>query len=109
MLALAEQLRGRGAGFRVLNLGGRDVATGTPMGSMLFTIMAALGQMELEIKHERITDSVTKRREAGRTSAAAGSRSPTGEHATCDSARIRLLVRTGDAQPRSAPLTSPAT
>lgn len=65
MLTLAEQLRGAGAGLRVLNLGGGDVDTGTPMGSMLFTITAALGQMEIEIKRERITDSVTKRRAAG--------------------------------------------
>ena len=34
------------------------------MGSMLFTVMAALAQMELEIKRERITDSVSKRRAA---------------------------------------------
>jgi DNA invertase Pin-like site-specific DNA recombinase len=42
------------------------VDTGTPMGSMVFTVMAALAQMELEIKRERITDSVAKRRAAGR-------------------------------------------
>ena len=40
MLAFAEELRGRGAGLRVLNLGGGNVDTSTPMGSMLFTIMA---------------------------------------------------------------------
>ena len=39
-------LRGRGAGLRVLNLGGGDVDTATPMGSMVFTVMAALAQME---------------------------------------------------------------
>ena len=51
MLAFAEGFRGRGAGLRVLNLGdGGDVDTATPMGSMLFTIMAALGQVEHEIK-----------------------------------------------------------
>jgi DNA invertase Pin-like site-specific DNA recombinase len=66
MLAFAEELRGRGAGLRVLNLGGGDVDTATPMGSMLFTIMAALAQMEHEIKRERVTDSISKRREAGR-------------------------------------------
>ncbi|KUP27004.1 MULTISPECIES: recombinase family protein [Kocuria] len=66
MLAFAEGLRGRGAGLRVLNLGGGDVDTATPMGSMVFTVMAALAQMELEIKRERITDSVAKRRAAGR-------------------------------------------
>ncbi len=66
MLAFAEQLRGRGAGLRVLNLGG-DVDTSTPMGSMVFTIMAALAQMEHEIKRERVTDSIAKRRAAGQS------------------------------------------
>lgn len=65
MLSLAEELRGRGVGIRVLNLGGGDVDTDTPMGSMVFTVMAALAQMEREIKRERITDSVAKRRAAG--------------------------------------------
>ena len=50
MLDFAKDLRGRGAGLCVLNLGGGDVDTATPMGSMPFTIMAALGQMEHEIK-----------------------------------------------------------
>ncbi|RFA18708.1 recombinase family protein [Subtercola boreus] len=66
MLALPDMLRGRGAGLRVLNLGGGNVDTGTPMGSMVFTVMAALAQMELDIKRERITDSVSKRRAAGK-------------------------------------------
>jgi DNA invertase Pin-like site-specific DNA recombinase len=65
MLVFADELRGRGAGLRVLNLGGGDVDTSTPMGSMLFTIMAALAQMEHEIKSERITDSISKRKAAG--------------------------------------------
>lgn len=66
MLACAEALRGKGSGLRALNLGGGDVDTATPMGSMVFTIVAALAQMELEIKRERITDSVAKRRTAGK-------------------------------------------
>lgn len=65
MLNLAEDLRGRGAALRVLNLGGGDVDTSTPMGSMVFTVMAALAQMELDIKKERVGDSVSKRRAAG--------------------------------------------
>ena len=64
MLGLAEDLRARGVNLRVLNLGGGNVDTGTPMGSMVFTVMAALAQMELEIKRERINDSVSKRRAA---------------------------------------------
>ncbi|WP_298590593.1 recombinase family protein [uncultured Kocuria sp.] len=66
MLAFAEALRSQGAGLRVLNLGGRDVDTATPMGSTVFTAMAALAQMELGIKRERITDSVSERRAAGK-------------------------------------------
>jgi DNA invertase Pin-like site-specific DNA recombinase len=65
MLAFADGLRSRSAGLRVLNLGGGDVDTSTPMGAMVFTVMSALAQMELDIKRERITDSVTKRRTAG--------------------------------------------
>ena len=65
MLGLSEQLRGRGINLRVLNLGGGNVDTATPMGSMVFTVMAALAQMELDIKRERVTDSVAKRRAAG--------------------------------------------
>jgi DNA invertase Pin-like site-specific DNA recombinase len=33
---------------------------------MLFTIMAALAQMEFEIKRERVVDSITKHRAAGK-------------------------------------------
>jgi DNA invertase Pin-like site-specific DNA recombinase len=74
MLTLADDLKIRGAALRVLNLGGANVDTSTPTGSMVFTVMAALAQMELEIKRERITDSVTKRRAAG---ADLGGRRPT--------------------------------
>lgn len=66
MLDFAQELRSRGAGLRVLNLGGGDVDTSTPMGSMLFTIMAASAQMEHDVKRERIVDSIGKRREAGK-------------------------------------------
>ena len=66
MLELATVLRERRIGLRVLNLGGGDVDTGTPMGGMVFTVMAALARMELDIKRERITDSVSKRRASGR-------------------------------------------
>jgi DNA invertase Pin-like site-specific DNA recombinase len=51
---------------RGLNLGGGDVDTATLMGSKIFTAMAVLTLMELEIKRERITDSVVKGRAAGK-------------------------------------------
>ena len=65
MLDLADRLRSLGVSLKVLNLGGDAVDTSTPVGSMLFTVMAALAQMELDIKRERINDSVSKRRAAG--------------------------------------------
>ena len=66
MLSLAAELRERGMNLNVLNLGGGRVDTATPMGGMTFTVMAALAQMELDIKRERIADSVSKRRAAGK-------------------------------------------
>jgi DNA invertase Pin-like site-specific DNA recombinase len=66
MVAFAAELRAKGAGLRVLNLGGGDVDTAIPMGSMLFTVMAALAQMEHEIKRERVHDSITRRRETAK-------------------------------------------
>ena len=66
MLSLAAELDARQVGLRVLNLGGVNVDTSTPMGAMLFTVTTALAQMELEIKRERIRDSVAKRRSAGK-------------------------------------------
>ncbi|MDJ0318658.1 recombinase family protein [Arthrobacter antibioticus] len=87
MLDLSKGFRERGIGLRVLNLGGGDVDTGTPMGSMVFTVMAALAQMELDIKRERITDSVTKRRAAGKD---LGGRRPQFTNSQIDNAR-RLI------------------
>ncbi|POH69471.1 MULTISPECIES: recombinase family protein [Cryobacterium] len=66
VLAVSKRLSDRGVELRVLDLGGEDVDTGTPMGSMLFTILAALGQMEHEIKRERVLDSIDRRRKAGK-------------------------------------------
>jgi len=65
-LALTGAALARGAGSRALNPRGDDVDAATPMGSMVFTVMAALAQTELEIKRERITDSVVKPRVAGK-------------------------------------------
>lgn len=56
MLDLAGVLRTRGAALRMLHLRGGDVDTSTPMGGMVFTVMAALAEMELAIKRERIVN-----------------------------------------------------
>lgn len=88
MLGLSEELAGERGNLRVLTLGGGNVGTGTPMGGMVFTVMAAMAQMELEVKREWINDRVRQRRhevdarrewgqETGRTRVPAiGDRSP---------------------------------
>lgn len=65
MLSLATELKDRGVNLRVLNLVGGNVDTATPVGQMMFTVMAGLAEMELAIKRERINDSVSKRRAKG--------------------------------------------
>lgn len=59
------------------------------MGLMVFTVMAALAQMELHMMRERITDSVAKRRSAGKD---LGGRRP-----TFTDSRIRNALRLSEA------------
>lgn len=49
MLDLVEELSARNFGLLVLNLGA-DGDNKTPMGAMVFTVMTALAQMQLEIE-----------------------------------------------------------
>ncbi|NYF12991.1 hypothetical protein HDC34_001285 [Pseudoclavibacter sp. JAI123] len=65
MRTVAEELRDEGVAWRVLSLGGGNVDTSTPMGSMVFTVLAAVVQMEFEMKRERVLDSINRRRAAG--------------------------------------------
>lgn len=65
MLKLSEELNSKGMALKVLNLGGGAVDTKTPVGKMMFTIMSALAEMELDIKRERINDSIAKRKAKG--------------------------------------------
>lgn len=97
MLALSQSLLERGVALRVLNLGGSSVDTTTPMGSMVFTVMTALAEMELAIKKERITDSVAKRRAAG---ADLGGRRPTITESQVEAARD--LIDAGNTPSRVA-------
>lgn len=78
----SQARRGRGAGLRVLNVGVGRRGHAIPMVSMVFTVIAASAQMGLEIRRERITDSVAKGRAAARTSADGVRPSPTLRSAT---------------------------
>lgn len=60
VIGLANRLKAEGEHLRVLNLGGEAVNTSTPMGAMLFQVLAAFSDMEHAIKSERIRDSNEK-------------------------------------------------
>lgn len=62
LLTVAADLKSRGVNLRVLNLGGESVNTAKAIGRLLFTMMAGLAEMELEIKRERTRDSIAKLR-----------------------------------------------
>lgn len=64
LLLFLDDLRMRGVGLRVLDFDGSDVDTSTPLGSMLFSSVAALTHMELEVKRERHSESIGNRRAA---------------------------------------------
>jgi DNA invertase Pin-like site-specific DNA recombinase len=66
LLTIAADLQERDVNLRVLNLGGENVNTATPTGRLLFTMMAGLAEMQLEVERERNRDSVSKRRVQGK-------------------------------------------
>lgn len=65
MIGLANRLKDEEKHLRVLNLGGEAVNTSTPMGAMLFRVLAAISEMGHAIKSERIRDSNDKRKAKG--------------------------------------------
>lgn len=60
---LVEALQERGVGFRILDL---DLDTTTPWGKPIFTVIAAVAQMERELLIERTRSGLTVARAQGR-------------------------------------------
>jgi DNA invertase Pin-like site-specific DNA recombinase len=71
LTALLRDLKEREIGLRILNLG---VDTSTPAGELVFTIVAAVGQMERDLIAERTRSGLEAKRRRGET---IGGRRPT--------------------------------
>jgi len=61
--ALADDLRERGVALRILNLG---VDTGTPAGKLVYSIIAAVAEMERDLLIERTNSGLAASRARGR-------------------------------------------
>lgn len=62
LTALLRDLKERGVGLRILNLG---IDTSTPAGELIFTIVAAVGQMERDLIAERTKSALDAKRRRG--------------------------------------------
>ncbi len=61
--ALADDLRERGVALRILNLG---IDTGTPAGKLVYSIIAAVAEMERDLLIERTNSGLAASRARGR-------------------------------------------
>jgi DNA invertase Pin-like site-specific DNA recombinase len=62
---LVEELKAKGVGLRVLNLGGETVDTTSASGKLILTIFAGFAQFEREIMLERQREGITKAKADG--------------------------------------------
>ncbi|WP_129656332.1 recombinase family protein [Rothia halotolerans] len=62
LTALLRDFKDRGVGLRILNLG---IDTSTPAGELIFTIIAAVGQMERDLIAERTRSALDAKRRRG--------------------------------------------
>jgi DNA invertase Pin-like site-specific DNA recombinase len=60
LLTLADSWSGRGIGLVVFNLGGETVDTTTATGRLLFTMLAAVGQMQKDLQAEKAAIGMAK-------------------------------------------------
>ena len=62
--ALADEFRDRGVALRILNLG---IDTGTPAGKLVYSIIAAVAEMERSLLIERTNSGLAAARARGRS------------------------------------------
>lgn len=88
LTALLRDFKDRGIGLRILNLG---IDTSTPAGELVFTIIAAVGQMERDLIAERTRSALDAKRRRGER---IGGRKPS--HTPEQVARAKHMLDTTD-------------
>lgn len=66
LLTLADEWQEQGVNLVVHNLGGGVVDTGTATGRLMFTVLAAVGQMQKDIQNEKTQLGVDRAKAAGK-------------------------------------------
>lgn len=103
MIEIAEDLQARGIGLRSLS---ESIDTGSPGGRFVFAVLAALGQMELEIIRERTRAGLAAAAARGRR----GGRRPALDEAKVRAAHAMLAAGTLTAREVASQLgVSPST
>jgi len=64
--ALVQRLEAKGAGLRILNLGGETVDTKSAAGKLMLTIFAGFAQFEREVMLERQREGIAKAKGEGK-------------------------------------------
>ncbi|MDB5715278.1 MAG: tnpR [Sphingomonadales bacterium] len=66
LLALVASLEKKGVALRVNDFGGSQCDTTSASGRMILTVMAAIGQFELQLLHERMREGIAKAKADGK-------------------------------------------
>lgn len=66
LLGIIGQVEAKGAGLRVLSMGGAEVDTRTPTGKLMLTMLGAVAEFERGLMLERQREGIAKAKEAGK-------------------------------------------
>jgi DNA invertase Pin-like site-specific DNA recombinase len=66
LLAIVERVRRKGAGLRILSMGGSELDTASATGKLMLTMLAAVAEFERTLMLERQREGIRKARESGK-------------------------------------------
>jgi DNA invertase Pin-like site-specific DNA recombinase len=85
LLAIIARLEGKGAGLRVLSMGGAELDTRTPTGKLMLTMLGAIAEFERGLMLERQREGIAKAKAEGKYQG----RAPTAQRQAADVRRLK--------------------